>query len=235
MLGEIERVAALHAEELAVDAAAVAIVAANDLVVANAQRGPAAIGAMRADGADVLHFPGPGLIAIRAAGERAHRADVDAGAAFVAFQMIVMVRNDLGDRRRDWRRPARSRPCLRCRRARSGSRGCSAARRNTPPATIAFRRRVNLALRRSGSRPRRSGTPCPAVRTRRPCRTPGNRADDWSAGIRACPCAIASPRRNRCGPPCLRPPAACSRPAASESSRPRPGTCGRRPAACRPS
>ena len=97
MLDEIESVAALDAQKFAVDAAAVAIVAANDLVVADAQRGAAAVGAMRADGADVLHFPGPRLITINAAGERAHRTDVDAGAALVAFQMIVMVGNDLGD------------------------------------------------------------------------------------------------------------------------------------------
>ena len=97
VLHEIETVAALDAQELAVDAAAVAIVAADDLVVADAQRGAAAIGAMRADGADVVHFPGPRLIAVHAAGERAHGADIDARAALVALQMIVMIGNDLGD------------------------------------------------------------------------------------------------------------------------------------------
>ncbi len=76
---------------------AVAIVAADDLVVAHAQRGLAAVRAMRADGADVLHFPRPRLVAIDAAGERAHRADVDAHAALVAFQMIALVRRDLGN------------------------------------------------------------------------------------------------------------------------------------------
>ena len=40
---------------------------------------------------------GRGLIAINPAGQRAHRADVDAGAALVAFQMIVMIGHDLGD------------------------------------------------------------------------------------------------------------------------------------------
>ncbi len=88
---EIRRVPAFDAQKLAVDARLVAIVAADDFVVANAQRGLAAIGAMRADGADVLHLPGARLIPIRAAGERAHRANVDAHAAFVAFQMIEMV------------------------------------------------------------------------------------------------------------------------------------------------
>ena len=52
---------------------------------------------MRADGADVLHFPGPRLIAIGAAGQRAHRADVDARAALVAFQVIVTIGNNLGN------------------------------------------------------------------------------------------------------------------------------------------
>ena len=54
MVREIESVAALDAEKLAVDAGVVAIVAANDLVVAHAQRGLAAVRAVRADGADVL-------------------------------------------------------------------------------------------------------------------------------------------------------------------------------------
>ena len=89
VLGEVEGVAALHAQELVVDAAAVAVVAANDLVVADTQSRLAAIGAMGADGADVFHFPGASLIAIGSAGERAYRANVDAGAAFVAFQMVV--------------------------------------------------------------------------------------------------------------------------------------------------
>ena len=94
---EIEGVASLDAEELAVDAAAVAIVAADDLVVARAQRGLAAIAAVRADGADVGHFPGARLVAVGAAGERADRADIDAGAALVAFQVIADVGRDLAD------------------------------------------------------------------------------------------------------------------------------------------
>ena len=97
MIEEIERVAAFDAQELAVDAGAVAIVAADDFVVAHAQRGLAAVGAVRADGADVLHFPRPRLIAIDAAGQRAHRADIDARAALVAFQMIALIGRDLGN------------------------------------------------------------------------------------------------------------------------------------------
>src|SRR5580765_7113668 len=46
MLGEVERVTALHTQEFVVDPAAVAIIPANDLVVADAQRGLATIGAV---------------------------------------------------------------------------------------------------------------------------------------------------------------------------------------------
>ena len=52
---------------------------------------------MRADGADVLHLPGPRLVAIGAAGQRADRADVDARAALVALQVIAEIGSDLGD------------------------------------------------------------------------------------------------------------------------------------------
>src|SRR5262249_7896503 len=94
---EVERVAPLDAEELAVDARPVAIVPADDVVVAHAERCLAAIRTVRADGADVFHFPGPRLIAIDAARQRAHRADVDAGAAFVALEMVACVGTDLRD------------------------------------------------------------------------------------------------------------------------------------------
>src|ERR1039457_3677245 len=55
---EIEGVAALDAEELAVAAGAVAVVAADDFVVANAERRLTAVRAVRADGPNVLHLPG---------------------------------------------------------------------------------------------------------------------------------------------------------------------------------
>src|SRR5262249_5860730 len=97
MLVEVERVAALDAEELAVDARPVAVVAADDLVVAGAERGLAAVGAVRADRAGVSHLPRPRLIAVDAAGERAHGTDVDTGAALVALQMVALVGGDLGD------------------------------------------------------------------------------------------------------------------------------------------
>src|SRR5690242_12215965 len=93
---EIEGVAALDAKEFAVDSGMVAIVAADNMVVADAQSGFAAVRAMRADGADVVHLPGTRFVAVHAAGERAHRADIDTHAALVAFQMIGMVGRDFG-------------------------------------------------------------------------------------------------------------------------------------------
>src|SRR5579863_5249393 len=95
---EIAGVPPLDAQEFAVEARAVAIVAADDFVIANAQRGLAAVGAVRANGPDVFHLPGPRLIPIRAAGERAHRTDIDAHPALVAFQVIEMI--GLDDRNR---------------------------------------------------------------------------------------------------------------------------------------
>src|SRR5581483_4566599 len=87
-------------EEVAVDAALVAIVPADDLqsafVAADAERGLAAIGAMHARRADVLHLPGARLVAISARGERADRADIDAHAALFAFQVVALVGRDDG-------------------------------------------------------------------------------------------------------------------------------------------
>ena len=89
---EVEAEAALGAEKIAVDAALVAIVGANDLRavvgLAHAERDLAAVGAMRADGGDVIHLPGPGLVAIAAAGERADGANVDAHAALLAVELV---------------------------------------------------------------------------------------------------------------------------------------------------
>src|SRR5258708_5745212 len=95
VMREIERVAAFDAKEFAVDAGVVAIVPSDDLVVANAQRGLASVRAVCADRADVLHLPGTRLVTICTAGERAHRADIDAHAAFVAIEVIEAVGLDL--------------------------------------------------------------------------------------------------------------------------------------------
>ena len=97
---EVEGVAALHTKEVAVDAALVAIVAANNLHAGigatYAQRGLASVAAMRADGADVLHLPRPSLVTIGSRGQRADRANVDTHAALFALQMIFFIRRDDG-------------------------------------------------------------------------------------------------------------------------------------------
>jgi len=97
---KVEAKAALGAEEVAVDAAFVAIVGADDLrsIVgrAHAESHFAAVGAVRADGGDVAHLPGTGLVSIAAAGERAHGAHVDAHAALLAVELVAEVGNDDG-------------------------------------------------------------------------------------------------------------------------------------------
>src|SRR5580658_9530542 len=97
MFVEIECVAALDAQEFAVDSGAVAIVPAYDFIVAHAQGSLAAVRAVRAYGSDVLHLPRARMVTIGPAGQRAHRANIDAHAAFVALQMVAFVRHDLGD------------------------------------------------------------------------------------------------------------------------------------------
>src|ERR1700676_5551352 len=96
MMIEVECVAALDAQEFAIDTGVVAVVAANDLVVAHAQRGLASVRAVGADGTDVLHFPRTRLVSIGAAGERADRADVDAHAALVALEVVLVIGRNLG-------------------------------------------------------------------------------------------------------------------------------------------
>jgi hypothetical protein len=97
-LNKVEAEAAFGAEKVAVDAAFVAVVGADNLRavvgLANAQRDLAAVGAVRANGGDVVHLPGPGLVAIAAAGQRAHRADVNAHAALFAVELIATVGRD---------------------------------------------------------------------------------------------------------------------------------------------
>ncbi len=98
MIGKIESVPSLDAQKIAIDAALVAIVAAHDfhsgVGTANTERGLAAVCAMRAGRADVLHFPRACLVAIRARGERAHWADVNAHAALFAIEVVLHVRHD---------------------------------------------------------------------------------------------------------------------------------------------
>src|ERR1051326_4101440 len=51
---------------------------------------------MRADGANVLHFPWAGLVAVSAGGQRADWTDVDAHAAFFTVQMVAFIGSDHG-------------------------------------------------------------------------------------------------------------------------------------------
>ncbi len=99
-LNVVEAKAALGAEKVAVDAAFVAIVGANDLRavirLAHAESDLAAVGAMCADGRNVVHLPGPRLVAVAAAGQRADRANVDAHAALLAVKLVAVVRDNDG-------------------------------------------------------------------------------------------------------------------------------------------
>src|SRR4051812_1666537 len=100
MVSKIESVAALDTQEIPVDAALVAIVAAHNLHAslgaAHAQRGLASVRAMSACRADMIHFPRTRLITISSRRQRAHRADVDARTALFALQMIFFIRRDYG-------------------------------------------------------------------------------------------------------------------------------------------
>jgi hypothetical protein len=91
VVGKVKGVAALVAEEVAVDAGLVAVVAANDLAAvghgAYAKRSLAAVAAVRADRSDVIHLPWAGLISVSTGRKRAHRAGVDAHAALLAVNV----------------------------------------------------------------------------------------------------------------------------------------------------
>src|SRR6266550_6119417 len=88
---EIETETALDAQEVAIDAAHVAVVGTDNFVIANAERGLAAVRTVRANSGHVFHFPGPRFVAIGAASQRADRANVDAHAALFAFEVIAAV------------------------------------------------------------------------------------------------------------------------------------------------
>src|SRR5271167_4048863 len=92
--GEVETEAALAAEEFAVHAGLIAIIGAQDFVVAHAEGGLAAVRAVRAGIGDILHFPGARLIAIGAAGESADGAHINTHATFFASQLARLIGND---------------------------------------------------------------------------------------------------------------------------------------------
>src|SRR5215472_4035657 len=94
MICEIETEAALYAKKILVDAAQVAVIGAKNFMVADAERGLAAVRAVRANSGDVLHLPRPRFVAISAAGERTDGANVNAHAAFFAFEVVFAIRDD---------------------------------------------------------------------------------------------------------------------------------------------
>src|ERR1700686_5270174 len=98
MLRKVESIAPFDAKEIAIDSTFVAIVSAHNLrarlTLANAQSRLAAIAAVGADRAHMIHLPRPRLVAIRSRGERADWADIDAHAALFAVEVIVLIRGD---------------------------------------------------------------------------------------------------------------------------------------------
>ena len=94
VFGEIKPKPSLHAQEISVDPAQVAVVRAQNFVVAHAERRLAAIRTVRADRRNVLHLPRPRLVAIGSAGQRSDRADINAHSALFALQVILAVRDD---------------------------------------------------------------------------------------------------------------------------------------------
>src|SRR3954464_7705477 len=51
---------------------------------------------MCADGSDMIHLPRPRLVPVGSARECSNGTDIDASAAFVALEVIALVRNDFG-------------------------------------------------------------------------------------------------------------------------------------------
>ena len=104
VVGEVEGVATLIAEEVAVDAGLVAVVATDNFRAfgdrADAEGGLASIAAMGADGGYVVHLPGPRFIAVGAGGEGADGAGVDAHATLLAIEIGEVFRRKL--RRNVW-------------------------------------------------------------------------------------------------------------------------------------
>src|SRR5579864_8917774 len=64
MAGEVEREPAFGTQKVAVVTGEIAIIDAQDFVIAHAERRLAAIGAVRAHGGDVLHLPRTCVIAV---------------------------------------------------------------------------------------------------------------------------------------------------------------------------
>src|SRR5580704_2921355 len=100
MVGEVEGITSLDAEEIAVNATFVPIVTAHDLHAgigtSYGQRCFATVCTVRARGADVLHLPWPRLVTVRARGQRAHGTNIDTHPAFFTLQVIFAIGSDNG-------------------------------------------------------------------------------------------------------------------------------------------
>src|SRR5262249_33477287 len=86
--------AALHAKKIPVDAGHIAIVRAQDFVVAHPESGLATVRTVCAHRRRIVHFPRTRLVTVGAARERAHWANVDAHAALFAIEVIFAIGND---------------------------------------------------------------------------------------------------------------------------------------------
>ena len=98
MVREIERIAALDAQEVAVDAAFIAVVSANDfralIGLARTQSRGAAVTTVGAHGSCVVHLPRTRLVAVRAGGQRTDRTGIDAHTALLTLQMVLPIGSD---------------------------------------------------------------------------------------------------------------------------------------------
>src|SRR5258708_567106 len=95
MIHEIESVTAFDTEEVAIDPALVAVVAAHDvhprIGPAAPERGVAAVATVRGDRADVMHSAGARVVAIRSRSKRADRANINAHAALFAIEVVAFI------------------------------------------------------------------------------------------------------------------------------------------------
>src|SRR5438876_11571855 len=97
-LDKIKAKATLGAQEIAVDAALVAIIGANDfsavIGLTDAESDFAAVGAMRAHCRNVVHLPGASFVAVATAGQCADGTYVNTHAALLAVELIAAVGGD---------------------------------------------------------------------------------------------------------------------------------------------
>ena len=91
---EVERIAALHAQELPIETGAIAVIRAHDLAIADTECRFASVGTMGANGPYMFHLPRPRLIPVSAARQRADRTDIDTGATLIALKMVTFVGNN---------------------------------------------------------------------------------------------------------------------------------------------